>query len=102
MRIWLDDERPMPEGFDKHCRTYKEITDILFFYWREGWEVEEISLDNDLGEGEVEGRKVVLWLAEKGHFWDESVWPKQVTIHSANPVARDYMLGMIERYKPVE
>ena len=38
---------------------------------------------------------ILLALAE-----EPSRFPPKVHVHSANPVARDYMLGMIERYKP--
>ena len=58
-------------------------------------EVIEASLDNDLGDGEPEGRKLVLWMCE------HDVWPREsIAIHSANPVASEYMVGLIERYGP--
>jgi hypothetical protein len=57
--------------------------------------VTHASLDNDLGEGEEEGRRLVLWMAET------STWPTgAIEVHSANPVAKKYMEGMIERYAP--
>jgi hypothetical protein len=47
----------------------------------------------DLGEGVPESRKLLLWMAEN------DVWPtKSISVHSANPVAVDYMSGLIERY----
>lgn len=93
MKIWLDDIRIPPDDSWKWAKTVKEATNWLK-YW--GEMITHISLDNDLGGDslETEGRRVVLFMAE------HNIWPKSVTIHSANPVARDYMLGMIDRYKP--
>lgn len=50
-----------------------------------------ISLDNDLGEGDVgEGRNVAAWLEEAAYFY--SIPPVCINIHTSNPVARTYML----------
>jgi hypothetical protein len=46
MNIWLDDERPMPAGFDVHVKTAKDAIALL----AQG-NVTLISLDHDLGEG---------------------------------------------------
>lgn len=57
-----------------------------------GAEIEMISLDNDLGEFQMEGYKVLDWL--------ESLLiavPFGIHIHSANPVARERMRVIIER-----
>jgi hypothetical protein len=71
-------------------RTVEQTVQCL-----EGEEVKEASLDNDLGETIPEGRKLVLWMAE------HDKWPtERLAIHSANPVALEYMVGMIERYGP--
>jgi len=60
-------------------------------------EISEASLDNDLGEGVAEGRKLVLRMAE------HDLWPTQsLAVHSANPVSVEYMEGVIERYGPFE
>ena len=63
-------------------------------------EVCEASLDHDLGQDDdgkelPEGRTLVYWMAES------DCWPSDtITIHSANVVGVDYMVGMIERYGP--
>jgi NAD+-processing family protein with receiver domain len=43
VRVWLDDERAAPEGW-AHVRTPEEAIELL-----RGGDVEEISLDHDLG-----------------------------------------------------
>lgn len=62
--------------------------------------VSEASLDHDLGideqgKGLPEGRALVYWMAE------HNCWPSDgLTVHSANVVGVQYMVGMIERYGP--
>jgi hypothetical protein len=90
VRLWVDDLRPPPEGDWVWVKTVEQAAPYL-----ERDEVREASLDNDLGEDVHEGRKLVLWMAE------HEKWPtERVAIHSANPVALEYMVGMIERYGP--
>ena len=98
MNIYLDDVRDTPEGF---VRTYTvgQTCDLL----RENaGNVETLSLDNDLGiDGwEEEGRFVIYWLAEREALEGKNYWPKSICIHSANPVAREWMTAMVNRYAP--
>lgn len=87
INLWLDDPRPAPEGWT-WVKTVPEAIELM-----ESGEVKEASLDNDLGEGEIEGRKLVLWMAE------HDCWPVVIHVHSANVVASVYMTAMIKRYK---
>lgn len=57
--VWLDDERKMPKGFNYHARTAEEVIGLI----KKG-KVEFISLDNDLGTGYTEGKKVAQYLEE--------------------------------------
>jgi hypothetical protein len=89
VKLWLDDLRPAPEGWE-WVKTVSEAK--LYLINRK---VTHASLDNDLGEGVQEGRKLVLWMAEK------DIWPTESCVpHSANPVAHKYMSEMIARYGP--
>lgn len=83
MKLWLDDERPMPEGFDFHAKTAKEAIRCL-----ETGNVTEISLDHDLGleEPNSTGYFVAQYIEVAAHNgwigrlkWD---------VHSANPAGR--------------
>lgn len=94
MKLWLDDIRPKPDETWCHCLTVACAKEVISAWLRIGLPFEEASLDNDLGPGEEEGRKLVLWMAER------NIWPDRVSVHSANPVAVEYMEGMIRRYKP--
>lgn len=55
-------------------------------------DIEFISLDNDLGEGRLEGYKVLDWLEDL-----QEPIPFGIHIHTANPVARERMRAIIQR-----
>lgn len=89
MKLWLDDLRPPPEGW-RSVKTVEEAITLL-----EDGEVSEASLDHDLGDGEQEGYRLCLWMAEHG------VWPSRaLSVHSSNPPGAERMCGVIERYGP--
>jgi hypothetical protein len=84
MRVWLDDVRDAPQGWI-HVTTPEEAIELL----RSG-EVEEISLDHDLGlatpEYERTGYDVLAWLEEAvaTGAWKRPV--PVIRVHSGNPV----------------
>lgn len=107
MKLWLDDVRLPPEGW-VWCKTAVEAIEVLAT-----GEVEEASLDHDLGCCEActqctglhgysngcihnchwTGYTVVKWMAEN------NVWPETIWVHSANPVGAANMQAVIDRYK---
>lgn len=91
MKIWLDDERPMPLGFDYHARTAHEAIELL-----EAGGVTTISLDHDLGdEQNGTGYDVACYIEQAAY--NGMFAPIEVTIHSANPVGRDRMQQALDR-----
>lgn len=65
-RVWLDDVRPIEEGFDLHVKHADEAIRLL-----DANEVAEISLDYDLGIGCPMGIEVaqhIANLAKAGHL----------------------------------
>ena len=90
-KLWLDDCRPAPEDWTWHFHVDDMIDDIRWLM-SHGKTIEIISLDNDLGEQEKEGYKVLDWLESLQKPIDFSVH-----IHSANPVARERMRAIIRR-----
>ena len=54
MKIWLDDIRTPPDGSWKWLKTAEDVID-WFRLNHDVWDVEILSLDNDLGEGRDEG-----------------------------------------------
>jgi len=91
MKVWLDDERPAPDGW-VGCRWPEEVIRLL-----ETGRVEMLSLDHDLGEAAGRtGMDVLVWLEEQ--VWVHQFRPPRVmTVHSMNPVARDRMRALIRR-----
>ena len=91
-RMWLDDTRPAPDGW-VHVRSANEAIRLL-----QATTVTEASLDHDLGDYRDDGGdgyKVVDWMAE------HDKWPTcGVRVHSANPVGRVRIQGVIDRYGP--
>ena len=113
-KIWLDDKRPAPDGYIWVETVGAAIYEIMYRereidiafkqYILEGldWEraatrlktyyITEISCDNDLGDGEAEGYKLLNWLEATCRNYP-------IHIHTANPVAAERMREIIERNK---
>ena len=88
IRVYLDDERATPEGW---VRVYwpSEAIELL-----ETGQVEELSLDHDLGDDERgTGYDVILWIEAAVAL--RSFTPPKIFVHSANPPARAKMLSGI-------
>ena len=80
MRLWLDDLRPMPFGYDIHVKTAEETIKLL-----EKGDVVYISFDHDLGEEENgTGYDVAKWIEEAA--FNKLIPQLKWKIHSANPV----------------
>lgn len=76
MKLYLDDERPTPEGW---VRVYT-APEAISYLWT--GLVTEVSLDHDLGE-ELEGYDVTLFIeAGAAGGW---LAPLKWNVHSANP-----------------
>lgn len=83
MRVWFDDARPMPAGYDRHARSAQEAILLL-----QSGQVDYISLDHDLGsEGSHDsGYQVALWIEEQADA--NRIRVPAWGCHSANPVGR--------------
>ena len=95
MKVYMDDERHTPEGWE---RTFTVEQTIKLLETRQ---VTHLSLDNDLGWGQQEGYKVMDWL-EETVFNDMTFPMPEVTIHSSNAARVEYMqrvLKSIERIR---
>lgn len=97
MKIWVDDLRE-PDNSWVWCRT-SDFTIALLEQLKYSYSIPNVpprimSLDHDLGGGDTT-RPIVLWMIEN------DFWPVEVRVHSANPVGREWLEGMIDRYKNV-
>jgi len=90
-RIWLDDERPMPDGFNTHVRTSRDAVALI-----ERGGVEAISLDHDLGEASNGTGYDVAKFIEEGSFTGR-VNRMEVAVHSANPVGSRNIAACINK-----
>ncbi len=89
MKLWLDDVREMPPGYDVHVRTARDAIDFL-----ESGGVTDISLDHDLGDEENgTGYDVAKWIEEQAfyHKLPKLIW----RIHSQNSVGVKNMLAAL-------
>lgn len=95
MRIYMDDARETPNGW---ARTFTVEATIQLLETRT---CTHLSLDNDLGDGQPEGYKVLDWLEET--IYNDVTFPMpEVTIHSSNASRVEYMqraLRNIERIR---
>jgi hypothetical protein len=89
MRIWLDDVRPMPEGFDVHIKNAMEAMKLIAL-----GTVTHISFDHDLGL-DMSGYAVACCV-EAAAF--ASRIPRLTwAVHSANPVGRENITACMKK-----
>ena len=92
MKVYLDDERPTPEGW-VGVAWPNEAIELL-----KTGEVTDLSLDHDLGDDERgTGYHVLLWLEEQVAL--HGFRPPRCQVHSANSSARLKMQSAIQRIK---
>ena len=92
MRLWIDDLREAPEGWEWAVSSRYAIN-LLTWTKALGKRVETISFDHDLG-GDDTTRPVVLLMCQN------DFWPDKCLVHTMNNVGRDWLIGTIERYAP--
>ena len=93
MKIWLDDIRPAPDGFVP-VHSVNEAINVIRQAEADGVMIELISCDHDLGDFAFDGGdgiKLLDWLCERQTFYP-------INLHTANPVGRDNMARLINRY----
>ena len=93
MKIWLDDIRDAPKGYE-HCHSVNEAITIIREKKSEAIEI--IDCDHDLGDYASDGGdgiKLLDWLAEQGTYYP-------IRLHTMNSVGRENMQRTIDRYWP--
>ncbi len=94
--IFLDDRRPTPKGFER-TYTVPETIELIQNCQENGTEIDVLSLDNDLGEGEAEGYTLLEWLEEQFYADDSFRLPNKIVVHSDNVAVRERMEILIEK-----
>ena len=103
MKLYLDDIRPAPKGWAL-CRWPEEVIELI-----EQGEVEEISLDHDLGDScvggygvsERTGMDVLTWLKNKILENKNFVIPR-VNIHTGNIIAEKRMYSLLKDIQKIK
>lgn len=93
IKIWVDDIRPVPDGYEG-TKSVNETISLIKEIETEGGIIELIDLDHDLGDYAQYGGdaiNILDFLVERETFYP-------IAIHTANPVGRANMERVIERY----
>jgi len=89
LKLFLDDQRSPPEGWTL-VRWPSEMIALL-----ETGEIDEISLDHDLGDDvRGTGYDVLVWIEEA--VATRGFRPPMIHLHSANVVGRKRMLQAVQ------
>lgn len=99
-KIWVDDVRPMPEGYDKWCKTTNEAIQYLWNLGVAFIPIDLLDMDHDAGDYAWDGGDYIKILD-----WYESMlstYPrpriKAFHFHSMNPVGIQNMRAIIQKY----
>ncbi len=97
MKLWLDDYRPVPEGYTG-ANSVNEAIELVEAAEAAGERIEILDLDYDLGRFESDGGNgvdFIEWLAERETFYP-------VEIHSTHYYGARKMEMKIAGYWPDE
>lgn len=101
--LWIDDERPTPEGYSHTAKNSAEAITLLEQSMLDGTiTLKLVSFDHDLGQPWIEQdniandttRPILTWMIENDY------WPEEIRIHTANPVGSQWLEGTAKRYAP--
>lgn len=94
--LWVDDLRPPPAGW-YWATDIDEAMNMLV-----SCVVRRLSLDHDMGAGyDMDAYRLVYKLVEVQELYGVRFWPlEKPVLHTANPVGRDNMGALIDRYGP--
>ena len=87
MKLFMDDNRVTPPGFDLRTYTAQETIELL-----KTNKITMVSLDHDLGDEKQvgSGTQVINFIEEGAHFG--TLNSMKIVVHTSNPVARERMV----------
>ncbi|MEJ8305547.1 cyclic-phosphate processing receiver domain-containing protein [Saccharibacillus sacchari] len=88
IHLYMDDWRPCPEGFAL-ARTGEECLEML-----KVCEVDILSLDHEMGPGELSGSEVAARIVANGTF------PREIYLHTSSEYGRRSMYQTLYAGKP--
>ena len=93
MKIWVDDVRLMPSGYDIHCQSVNDTIGVIeYIEMKQKERIDLLDIDHDAGDFRCDGGdyiKILDWLEEK----NISI---PIRIHSGNIVGRQNMERIIK------
>ena len=98
-RIYVDDMRLCPNGFDRHCYSVNETLNCIRKKYKEGTRQFFLDLDHDAGDMNIDGGdyinilKTLEDLQYSGKLKDCNF---QVKLHTMNPVGRSNMQAILK------
>ena len=95
MKIWIDDIRPAPKGYEAWCMSVNAAKLYIQTCEHSSIKIELIDLDHDAGEYAIDGGdyiNLLNWLEETGRIYP-------IKIHSMNPVGIENMRRIIKKNK---
>lgn len=95
IKLWIDDIRPVPEGF-VWVKNSKDAIDFIDKNWDD---IVLISFDHDLG-GDDTAYKVATWMEEE--VWNGRRMNADFRIHSANPVGRRNLEAALNNIRKIQ
>lgn len=96
--VWFDNLCPAPEGFI-HTKTVEDTLRVIFTTYNifQKNYIDILYINNDLGEDEEEGCRVLEYLEawkSKDHDFE---LPNRICIHSINPVVKKRIQQTIDK-----
>ena len=92
MKLWIDDVREPPEGYE-WIKTTEDAIERIKHLGRCGIEIELLDLDHDAGDFAKFGGDYIKIL----DFLERVMISIPIRIHSMNPVGRENMRAIIQR-----
>lgn len=90
MKIWIDDIRKKPDGYDFWCKSVNEAKRWIELLEKQEKTIELLDLDHDAGDFAADGGdyiRLLDWLEAT-----ERNYP--IRVHSMNPVGKQNMLAI--------
>lgn len=99
-KLFLDDVRePSYVGESYHTVKVARTVPSAIALIQENGMPSFVYFDNDMGEGQVEGKELAKWLLEQ--FLDKNLRPLSgdwFSVHSSNPPAKMYIESVLNSY----
>ena len=97
MKIWVDDVRPIPEGYI----GFRSVNEALWFIYHNISEIELLDLDHDMGDtfgGDcINIMNELERLYYRNSYFNDALPNIKFKLHSMNPVGIQNMRAIIQR-----